>query len=75
MSANIEQQPQNTLMIDWHTRATLTDAEVQKILNLSRTQLWRLRNEGKLVCCKQGVRILYRPHHVAEYLYELERAQ
>jgi Helix-turn-helix domain len=73
MSAQIEQQTQDTLNIDWHARATLTDAEVRKILNLSRTQLWRLRQEGKIGCCKQGVRILYRPHHVAAYLYELER--
>lgn len=70
MSAQIEN---DNLMTDWRNRASLTEQEAQKILHLSRTQLWRLRESGKLGHCKQGVRILYRPRHIETYLNEIEK--
>jgi hypothetical protein len=69
MSQQIEQDDiQNT----WRNRAALTEEEAQRVLHLSRTQLWRLREEGKLRHCRQGVRIFYRPYHIDEYLDSIE---
>jgi len=49
-------------------KATLTEGEFCAAVGISRVTAWRLRRQGKLPHCKIGVKILYRPEHVARFL-------
>lgn len=50
----------------------LKEKDVQDILSVSRTYLWRLRKEGKIKFLTQGGnRIYYRASDVADYIDSL----
>lgn len=50
------------------TKATMTEDEFCAAVGISRVTAWRLRRQGKLPHCKVGVKILYRPEHVTQFL-------
>lgn len=54
-------------------KATMTEGEFCQAVGISRVTAWRLRRQGKLPHCKIGVKILYRPEHIAQFLAAHER--
>jgi len=54
------------------TTTAMTEEQVCEQLNLSRTTLWRMRRKGLLSYCRAGVRIIYTPLHVSDFLERIE---
>ncbi len=53
----------------------LQEKDVQLLLSVSRTYLWRLRKHGKIKAVTQGGnRVFYRASEVAEYIQSLSPA-
>lgn len=58
-----------------HGDKLIKDKDVQQLLAVSRTSLWRLRKQGKVVAVKQsGNRIYYRASDITKYLCSLPSA-
>ena len=53
-------------------KETLSETEFAKAVGLSRKTIFKLRTQGKIRHCKVGVRILYLPEHVQEFLKSIE---
>lgn len=52
----------------------LTDAEVRKMLGVSRTTLWRMRQHANLPFGRVGREYRYRKSEILEWLKDHERA-
>ena len=58
-----------------HGDKLIKDKDVQQLLAVSRTSLWRLRKQGKVVAVKQnGNRIYYRASDITKYMCSLPSA-
>ena len=58
-----------------HGDKLIKDKDVQQMLAVSRTSLWRLRKQGKVVAVKQsGNRIYYRASDITKYMCSLPSA-
>jgi len=55
------------------SKATLTEQEFCKMVGISRTTAWRMRNAGTLPYCRVGDKVLYLPRHVDEFLESVEK--
>jgi predicted DNA-binding transcriptional regulator AlpA len=58
-----------------HGDKLIKDKDVQQLLAVSRTSLWRLRKQGKVVAVKQsGNRVYYRASDITKYMCSLPSA-
>jgi excisionase family DNA binding protein len=53
---------------DLHVDELLTDAEVRRLLAVSRTTLWRLRKEAGLPFGRAGRKYLYRKSEILQWI-------
>jgi len=58
---------------DLHVDELLTDAEVRRLLAVSRTTLWRLRKESGLPFGRVGRKYLYRKSEILQWIKDNRR--
>lgn len=54
-------------------KLTLTEAELCKVIGISRTTARNLRRKGKLQYCRVGAKILYTQQHIENFVSTHQR--
>jgi excisionase family DNA binding protein len=54
-------------------KITLTEDEFCEKVGISRMTAYRLRQKGQIVFCRVGIKILYLPEHVEQFLKSREK--